>query len=211
MQRLHQIMRQEALKAGNSKTQTAMGIVSDYDPVNYLVQVELYPADVDGTPALQTGWLPLMTLTQGFYAPPTQGSVVAVHYQEGSLQNGFVSLAAYSPLNPANAQALAGEFWYVNSTGSLFKFTSDGKVTINAASDLDMTITGNVNLTASAVNIQSSSINLGDLMSAISTLVNSTAIAVYNTHTHMQEGSGTTAVPNQLMDGSNLTTNTMAN
>ena len=211
MNYLHQVMRQEALKAMAQRESSKLGIVSDYDPVNYLVQVELYGADVDGTPPLLTGWLPLMTLTQGFYAPPAQGSIVAVHFQDGSLQNGFVSLTSYSPLNPPSAEAQAGEFWYVNATGSLFKFTMDGNVTIVASNNLNLTVTGTVNLTAATVNISSANINMGDLMGTLTGLMNSTAVALYNSHTHDISGGGITLVPNELMDSTNLTTNTKAN
>jgi uncharacterized protein (DUF2345 family) len=42
----------------------------------------------------------------------------------------------------------SGEFWLVHQSGSFLKFTNDGKVSVNSASDLDLVSGGDVNVTS---------------------------------------------------------------
>jgi len=101
----------------------------------------------------------------------------------------------------------SGEFWLVHKTGSFLKLTNDGKVSINGNAEID--------ITAPIINIGSttgsSAVSIGDLVSALTGVMNDVAISVYNSHTHNQAGGGITAVPNQLLDSTALTQNLKAN
>lgn len=223
-------MKQQAQLVSDNKKFVALGQVSSYQPDRYMVQVIIQPADgstEEDTPALQTGWIPLMSpwvgSGWGMFAPPNIGDIIEVHFQEGSLQNGYACLRAYTVGNPP-ASVQSGEFWLVHQTGSSIKITNDGAITINAnaainvtAASANVTTTGTttidaptVNVNAStAINLNSTVVNIGDLTSGtLLDLMNSTAIAIYNSHTH-NVLSTTTNIPNQQITSS-LTQNVKA-
>ena len=197
------MIRTQSSIANNANTLTDLGVVSAYDSQNYLVRVQLYPEDdTNNTPALETGWIPLFTPWAGngwgLFLPPNIGDVIEVHYQAGSLQNGYAALRSFSIGSPANPQNVpSGEFWLVHASGSLIKLTNDGNMTINAQTQVD--------ITAPVVNITSPEVNIGQAGSLLA-LLNSTAAEIYNTHTHASIG----APPVPLMTSENETTNTTA-
>lgn len=196
------MIRMQAATVMSGLSMTDIGIVTGYDSTNYLVTVELYPSDsTSGAPALQTGWIPLFTPWVGngwgLFAPPNIGDIIEVHYQAGSLQNGYAGLRSFNfGATPQNSVP-SGEFWLVHSTGSTIRLTNDGKINITANVELD--------ITAPIVNVSSPVVNLGN--GAVQALLNAAAATVYNTHTHNVSGGGITLVPNQTMGSSDETTN----
>lgn len=66
-----------------------LGLVSSYDPVNYLVKVRLMPQDVE------TGWLPIEGIMAGaafgVYAGPSVDDEAVVHFTEGDPLSGVCS------------------------------------------------------------------------------------------------------------------------
>ena len=76
----------------------------------------------------------------------------------------------------------SGELWLVHQSGAYLKLTNDGKVSINAAAEID----------------------IGALGSALHQLVTDAFMALYNGHTH-PAGNGNTGAPNQQMTSSHLT------
>lgn len=67
--------------------------------------------------------------------------------------------------------------------------------------------TAQIKVTAPAIILESGTVELGN--GTLSALLNGSASNVFNTHTHDISGS-VTLVPNQLMDSTNMTTNTTA-
>jgi hypothetical protein len=214
------IVRMHSQLANSSRTFSCLGVITGYDPNNYLVTVELYGA-TDDAPALQTGSIPLFSPWVGngwgLFAPPNLGDIVEVHFQEGSVQNAYACLRCYNnnfrPLSVAS-----GEFWLVHQSGSFVKLTNDGKLLLNGNVELDLTspvikltATTQIDLTAPIININSGDVSLGNLNDALTGLMNNIAINVYNEHTHNVVGGGITDAPNQLLDTSALTTNVKAN
>lgn len=200
-----QLLQQESLKALNSVTTTKLGQITGYDPEKLAVTVLLYPEDTaTNTPALQTGWIPLFTPWTGpgwgIFAPPNLGDIVEVHFQDGSLQNGYAGLRN-AALGNSYPNVPSGEFWVVHQSGSMLQFKNDGSVTVTSK-----TI---VNVTAPTVNL-SGTVSMGNLTQALTPLMNSVAQSVYNTHTHNVSGSVTLA-PNQLIPNSALTSNVKGN
>ncbi len=225
---LQQMMRGEALKVMSSQQFVSLGTIMGYDPTNYVATVQLYQADPGGIPALQTGWLPVFTPWMGngwgMFAPPNIGDIVEVHFQEGSLQNGYIALRSYNTGSPPLA-VQSGEFWLVHASGSSVKLTNDGKLSINGNVEIDLTAptvvitttgnatinaTGNATVTAASIKLDATDVEMGHLASALTPIMTSVAQTVYNGHTHNISG-GVTLVPNQLMGPSVLTTNVKAN
>jgi hypothetical protein len=208
---LQAMIRQEAIKATQSKNIVQLGIVSSFDPETFTAIVELYPADGTDAPALQTGSLPIFTSWAGpgwgMFGAPQLGEVVEVHYQEGSLQNGYVALQAQ--VGPPSAGVVnAGEFWLIHASGAVLKLTNDGS--LNLESNVA------INIIAPIVNIDtgaSGALKLGNLAGALTGFMTAAAVAVYNSHTHsgVMSGSDTSAIPNELLSDSDLSTSVMGN
>ena len=147
------MMRRESEKVVAQQANTRMGIVDSYDPVRYCAKVLLQPEDV------LTGFLPVATEWVGngwgLFCPPTAGDVVDVHFQEWGKNAGYISKRFFSNPTPP-LQVNSGEFWIVHKSGSFLKFTNDGKVSVNSASDMNFVSGGAMNLSAAgAVNINS--------------------------------------------------------
>lgn len=212
--KMQQIYRQEAMKAMNLRTSMEIGKVISYDPVNYLVIVELYPED-DETPALQTGWIPLLSPWigdgWGLFCPPSIGDMIEVQFQSGSLNNGVATLRSFTTESPP-LSVPSGEFWLVHKTGSFIKMLNTGAIEISTPSDITVNAV-NAHVNASAVaSVSAPTVQLGDLESndALIGLMNSVARSVYNTHTHNYT-SGVTGTPNEQIDTDAVTTHVTAN
>lgn len=210
-QKFMNMMRIQASIVNNSRTLTSLGSVIAYDPVKYLVQVQLYPEDAaSGAPALQTGWIPLFSqwVGNGFglFMAPNIGDIIEVHYPEGSLQNGYAGLRTFNLMSlPSGANIPSGgipsgEAWLIHTSGSIIKLTNDGKVGIISTVEIDVT--------APIVNAISPEVNLGN--GSLAFLLTAAAALIYNSHTHNISGGGITLVPNQLMTSADNTTNTQA-
>jgi uncharacterized protein involved in type VI secretion and phage assembly len=127
------MMRREALKVSGQQSLVRMGIVSSYDADHYAAKVRIQPE------GHETGWLPVATPWVGngwgLFAPPTEGDVVDVHFQEGGREAAFVSLRFFGDEAPP-LSVPSGEFWLVHKSGSFVKFHNDGSVELSAASTL---------------------------------------------------------------------------
>lgn len=205
MNKFLNLIRMQAALAGNQKNFVRLGQISGYDPDNFLAKAIIYPADPndDTGTTLETGWLPIFSPwvgnNWGMFAAPSIGDICEIQFQEANLQTGFICLRTYTyQSRPLSVQS--GEFWLVHQSGSFIKLTNDGKVNINGNVEID--VSGpTINITAtSVVNVQAPEINLGT--GTLETLMTSTAIAVYNSHTHNDPQGGTTGVPNQQITGS---------
>lgn len=213
------LIRTQALISSNGIASAALGQITNYDPVQFAAQVQLYmpdPTDALGQP-LTTGWLPISMPAIGFNLAPNIGDLVLVEFQEGSLQNGVILLAVTTGV--PTFQTPAGEWWIVHPTGSFIKIMQNGKLSINGQVEIDLTaptinitVSGAADITAASVAINSTAITMGDLShGTLMALMNGAAQSVYNGHTHVApSGGGTTSVPSALIPSSALTTNVQA-
>lgn len=202
--RLQNLIRQESMKAMAAKKSVSLGVVTGYDPVNFIATVELYPADEDSQ-SLETGWIPVFSPMVGngwgIFAPPNIGDIVEVNYQEGSQQNAYVGLRSFTNLSPP-LPVPSGELWLVHKTGAAIKLTNNGILSIFSTVEID--------ITAPIVKVNSPSVSLGNLSDSLTGLMNDIAISVYNTHTHNYTD-GVTDSPNEEIGSDALTTNVQAN
>ena len=128
-------MRLEAQRALAHKTFARVGIITNYDPAHYAARVLLQPEGI------MTGYLPVTTPWVGngwgFYAPPSPGDHVEVHFQQGGREAGFIVNRFYST-KTVPLPVPSGEFWMVHQSGSTIRFTNDGDVIITASRDLKL-------------------------------------------------------------------------
>jgi hypothetical protein len=140
------IIRRECQRVLAQRATTRMGIVDSYDPDLYCAKVLLQPENV------LTGFLPIATEWVGngwgevFGLTP--GDVVDVHFQEGGKNAGYISKRFYSTVTRPPGPVPSGESWRVHKSGSFLKFTNDGKVSVNSASDMDFVSEADINMTA---------------------------------------------------------------
>lgn len=138
--RLRNVIRQEAQRALAALTVTHIGIVTNYDPDRHAARVILQPADPALPPETRmTGYLPVtepwVGNGWGFYAPPSQGDVVEVQFQQGGKEAGFIVNRFYSAkTKPLRVES--GEFLIQHQSGSFIRMTNDGDIIISAARDL---------------------------------------------------------------------------
>lgn len=163
-----------------------VGQVSSYDSGNYCAKVLLLPESTE------TGWLPVLSAWVGngwgLFVPPTPGDLVDVQFIDGDMSQGVVAQRFfYDSARPLNVPS--GEAWLVHQSGSYLKLTNDGKVSINAAAEIDV----------------------GNLGNALHTLVTDAFVAIFNGHTHNDAQGGVTGGPNSTMNSSHLTTVLKAN
>lgn len=217
------IMRQQASLVNNSIASTAIGTIVAYDQSQHYASVQLYPADPDDASSspMITGMLPIFSpwvgANWGMFSPPAIGDIVEVHFQEGSLQNGYIGMRTWNLGHPP-LSVPSGEFWLVHQTGSYIKMKNNGEIDISTPVKINVScataeITATTSAKVTSPNIQlSGSVQLGNLSQSLTGLMNDVAIGVYNSHTHSDPQGGTTGVPNQLISPSTaLTTNVTAN
>ncbi|MBW9334599.1 baseplate assembly protein [Herbaspirillum sp. RU 5E] len=194
--------------ASNTEAKPRKGIVSSYNPDTYSVKVRIQP-DND-----ETGWLSLAAAAVGndwgVIFAPSIGDQVDVHFEEGNANSGFVCSRFFDDQDRPMAVP-SGEFWMVHKTGSFLKFTSDGKISVNGAAEIDVT-SPVVNIVASgAANVTAPQINLGASGASLLSMLTSTFAALYNGHTHKSNGSGVqTDPPQQQADSSHMTSTVKA-
>lgn len=203
-------MRLQASLAQGDRSTVRIGTVSSYHPENYSCKVLIQPENVE------TGWLPILSPWVGngwgLFAPPALGDMVDVHFQEGSIEAGFVSQRFFNDSDrPLPVQP--GEFWLVHQSGSLLKFLNDGSVELNTRQGLTATVgayltanvTGKVTVTAQEVDITcdvkvtgniTATGNIGDANGAKTMAGMRT---VFDNHDHPGDSGGTTGKPNQEM------------
>ena len=195
--RILNAMRREAGSQASGSAKTRLATVTGYDPSHYAAKVTIQP---DG---IETGWLPVTSPwignQWGFYAPPSIGDQVEVHFQEGDRESGFVVQRLFD----SEAVPLAvpsGEFWLVHASGTYIKLRNSGDIEIHAAGKVtgvaqEWDITGNVNVTGDLL-VTGEIRDHDGLHGTIGHIRD-----VYDIHTHagIQPGSGNTAIPNQLL------------
>lgn len=152
--RLLNHFRQEAQRANAHVTLPEFGIVTNYDPNKYAARVRLQPDDI------LTGWLPIGSIKVGngfgIYAPPNLGDVVAVHFQQGGKEAGFIDCAFYNTTTKP-LPVPSGEIWAVHGSGSLFKFTNNGEVLVSANTNMTLSApNGTLRLAAQTIQVHAS-------------------------------------------------------
>jgi hypothetical protein len=199
------IIKLQSSLLNNGSAHPALGKIVAYDQNNFYANVELYPDPLNPDQPTTTGWLPIFSAWVGngwgLFLAPSIGDIVEVKFQEGSLQNGYIGLRC-GQLGQ-NLSVPSGEAWLVHKSGSYIKMTNDEKIEINSPVE--------INVVAPVVNVNSESVNLGNLSQAVTSLMNDVAIGVFNSHTHNIVSSGVTAMPNQQLDSTALTTNVKGN
>jgi len=139
MQGQRNAMRLQAQRALAEFMVCRNGQITNYDPDNYAVKVQLQP---DG---MLTGWLPLTSPwignQWGLFAAPSVGDMVAVEFIDGNLEAGFATMRFFNDEDrPLSVES--GEFWLVHKSGSFLKFHNDGTVELTTHSDLTATVGG---------------------------------------------------------------------
>jgi phage baseplate assembly protein gpV len=173
MERLLNRMRAEAGRQAALSASGRMAIVTSYDPDHYACKVKILPEGdyPDQYDSGDTGWLPVQTQWLGngwgMYCPPSVGDKVYVDHVEddpgGGQIVGVVFDAEHTPLS-----VQSGEFWLVHVTGSFFKLTNDGKLTLQdqAGSTIVMNGDGTGNVTFAEWLTITAEINLVGSLSA---------------------------------------------
>lgn len=188
----------------SNETYLKYGRITAYNPTSYTVRVMLYPEEIE------TGWLPIGTIWAGngwgIYCGPLIDMPCKVSFQEGDLDNAivdcYVNLGAFRPIGGINS----GELLLQHSSGSYIKFHNNGNISIHANAALEVT-SPTVTVTGGNVTITGSSVNLGEDTETFRKVMAESAIPIYNSHTHNDNGDP----PNQLMSDSDLSNITKVN
>lgn len=211
MKQLLNIVKLHALQAVNTRAFTRLGNIVAYKPDMYAVKVAILPG------GNQTGWIPLLSPWVGngwgMFCPPSIGDQVEVQFQEGD-ENAPISCMRFFTDTNRPASVPSGEFWLVHKSGSLLKFTNDGKVTLTTQSDLNVSVGGNLNANVTG-NVTSSAaqwnhtgaLNVTGAITGSSTITAPTVSgttdvkfagksALTHTHSGVSTGAGNTGVPN---------------
>jgi len=208
MSALANAMRLQAAMERSTEAKPRKGIVSSYNANTYSVKVRIQPENVE------TGWLSLAAAAVGndwgVIFAPSIGDQVDVHFEEGNANSGFVCSRFFDDQDRPMAVP-SGEFWMVHKTGSFLKFTSDGKISVNGAAEIDVT-TPVVNIVASgAANVTAPQINLGADGADLKEILTSAFASLFNTHTHKSNGSGVqTDAPLQQATATHMTSTVKA-
>ncbi|WP_244370810.1 phage baseplate assembly protein V [Rahnella sp. ChDrAdgB13] len=192
-------------QAGAGVSGTRQGTVTAYDPASYSVKVQLQPTGEE------TGWIPLATMWAGngygVVAGPAIGAVIEVEFDSGLMGAGMAVGQFFNDVDRSPAPP-SGQFWVIDPSGSSFKLTNDGKVTITDGAGSTFVMngdgTGTVNLASGlTINASITQIN-GDLKVSGSIKDQNGAKdtvqkirEVFDAHVHngVQTGSGSTNIP----------------
>ena len=180
-------MRREAERAQSNRGKTKNGLVTSYDPNSYAIKAFI---PVDG---YETGWMPLGSPMigngWGVFLAPSPNDQVVIEFQEDSHEVPIATLRLYDNKNRPLA-APSGEMWFVHLSGSYIKLTNDGKISFNAATEIDA----------------------GNLGSALHTLVTDAFMSLFNNHTHSNGNNGAnTGAPLTQMSAAHFTSVLKAN
>lgn len=120
----------QAQGATDGVAMPAFGIVTSYDPENFLAKVKLQPPPADGQ-AVESGWLPLLCAQigngWGIYSPPALGDQVIVIFADGDYQTGVIMGGVPNDEDKAPTVP-SGEIWLAHKSGSFIKLTSNGEI-----------------------------------------------------------------------------------
>lgn len=139
MQQMRNQMALAAELAQSGRAESAVGIVTSYDPGNAAAKVRIQPVDPDSPDQSLTGWLPVVSPWVGngwgLDAPVSPGDQVEVKFFGGEIENGYISGRLFSDQQrPTGAKS--GEFFLTHASGSKLKFNNDGTVTLISAGTL---------------------------------------------------------------------------
>lgn len=185
------------------------GHIANYDPMTHRVRVVLPSVrDEDDVPVL-TSWMPLGTSAAGAnwgvqFAPvggatienPTQGELVIVQRIDRQVGVQAVASLVWNQVSkPPFTDLEGGELGIACAAGATIKLDKEGSVIINAAKDVTITASGNLAFQATAAVIKAAS-------GTVHKLVTDAMQALFNTHTHPNNGQP----PTQQMSSAQLTT-----
>lgn len=144
MQGMLNAMRLQAMMQGQSRIATRLGTILGYDSANYCAKVMIQPENIE------SGWLPIASPWVGngwgIFAPPADGDVVIITFQEEDFSAGIITQRLFTDsARPLNVPV--GEFWLVHQSGSLLKFHNDGSVELTSNKNLTVTVGGDMNAT----------------------------------------------------------------
>ena len=138
------IIRREVAAALAGHGKSRRGRVVSYDPTHYAAKVFILP---DGP---ETGWMPVSSGWVGdgwgLHAPPSDGDIVEIGFQEGGLGAPHIVGRFYSSVTKP-LPVPSGEFWLVHKSGSFLKLHNDGSVEVNVETNLTATVGGNLSAT----------------------------------------------------------------
>jgi hypothetical protein len=161
------IIRREVAAALAGHGKSRRGRVVSYDQTHYAAKVFILP---DGP---ETAWMPVSSdwvgNGWGIFAPPSEGDIVEVAFQEGGLAAPHIVNRFYSAVTKP-LPVPSGEFWLVHKTGSFLKFHNDGSVEVNVATNLTATVGGNLSATITGTTDVASHGNLTVQTDAVLTL-----------------------------------------
>jgi phage baseplate assembly protein gpV len=161
---LRAIARAECERVLRLQLSPRLGNVAQYDARRHAAKVTVQPEGVT------TNWLPVASPWigpgWGLVAPLAIGEQVEIVFPEYGATQGVVAARLFDQRNPPPApaqQGKAGEVYLVDGKGSLLSFTSDGKLTVNGAVEIDLagpmvtvTATTEVRLIAPVVSVAAS-------------------------------------------------------
>lgn len=168
---LKNMIRQEVERDLRNFAEPRCGLVSATDGPPMCAKVLVQPENVE------SGWLPIsvdwMGNGWGIVAPLSVNDQVLVVFQEASRDSGIIVKRLWDQRNAPPSQAgnaQSGEYWLVHKSGSIFKLTNDGKVTLSSQTEAD---------------IDAPSVKVGNLAAGLSFLVRADTFFTWvNAHTH---------------------------
>jgi phage baseplate assembly protein gpV len=192
---LRDAMKIQAALLMGSLGRAKVGLVSATRADKFAVKVTLQP---EGD---ETGWLPVLSPWVGngwgLCARLQQGAQVLVLHQENDLSNGIVIGSMFSVVDAVpNTNMGDSEFWLVHKSGSLLKFTDDGKVALTSNGDLDITCGGKIVASASEMDLSGNLKVTGSISATQDVTAGPNNISLENhTHSAVQPGSGVSGPP----------------
>lgn len=183
---LRNLIHREVQRVLDRRSRRTPCIVDSYDGTTHRVKVKLQP---EGT---LSGWMQIETATIGLLIAPNIGDPGWIEFHENDRRAGVFVASAHNNAKPPPLKISAGEFFYQQpGTNSSLYIKNDGSVTWTdkAGTIIQGDGQGNANVTAStAVTINAPAINLGPSGQAPHKLVTDAMIALFNTHSHPNNG-----------------------
>jgi hypothetical protein len=131
-------------------------IISSYDPQTYAIKVKIMPEAGDPQPGEtpESGWIPIKSPWigngWGIFFGPSIGDQVQIEFQENDIGSGSHG-GAFFDQSHVPLPVPSGEVWLVHKSGSYFKLTNDGKVSLASGQEIDA---GNLTQTVQAICLQ---------------------------------------------------------
>jgi phage baseplate assembly protein V len=177
----------------NGSTYTRSGTISGYDPGSHSVKVTIQPEGFD------TGWIQLSAMGVGngwgVLVGPQLGDEVSVAFDGGDPNLGKITGRYFSDVSPPPAVP-AGETWLIHKSGSLLKFTNDGKVRIHAVNALSVESEAMINYAAPAHHFTGGPISMDSTLTVTGgdVIADGISLKLHKT-SQVQFGTGVSGVP----------------